>query len=38
MEGAYEHGIEPSCAIKGRVYFHLLSEYYLVKKDSAPWS
>jgi len=32
-----EHGNEPSGSIKGRVFRDYLSDYQLVKKDSAPW-
>lgn len=31
-----EHGIEPSCLIKGEESLYQLSERQLLKKDSAP--
>jgi len=33
-----EHGSEPSGSIKGGEFHGYLSDYQLVKKDSAPWS
>jgi hypothetical protein len=37
VAGCYEHGNEPSCSIKGRE-FSYLSDYWLLKNESAPWS
>jgi hypothetical protein len=38
VAGCSEHGNEPSGSIKGGEFLDLLSDYYLLKKDSAPWS
>jgi hypothetical protein len=35
--GACEHGNDPSDSIKCSVIFEQLSNYKLLKKDSAPW-
>jgi len=36
--GSYKHGNEPLGAIKGMEFLDQLSDYQLLKKDSAPWS
>jgi len=33
-----EHSNEPSSSVKGREFFDWLSNYLLLKKDSAPWN
>jgi hypothetical protein len=38
MVSSCEHGDEPSDSIKCRELLEFLREYWLVKKDSAPWS
>jgi hypothetical protein len=38
VAGSCEHGDEPSGYIKGGEFGDLLSDYQLLKKDSAPWS
>jgi hypothetical protein len=38
VTGCCEHGNEPSVSIKGGEFLDQLSEYFLLKKDSAPWS
>jgi hypothetical protein len=36
MAGSCEHGNEPSISIKGGEFLDYLSDYQLLKKDSAP--
>jgi hypothetical protein len=36
--GPCEHGNEPSGYMKGGEFLDRLSDYYLLKKDLAPWS
>jgi hypothetical protein len=36
--GFNEHGNEPSGSIKGEVFLDQLSDYQLLKMDSAPWT
>jgi hypothetical protein len=38
VAGSCEHGDEPSDSIKGGEFLGQLSDYQLLKKDSAPWS
>ena len=38
MAGSYGHGNEPSGFIKGGEVLNRLSDYYLLEKDSVPWS
>jgi hypothetical protein len=38
MAGFCEHGDERSSSIEGREFLDWLSDYELLKKDSAPWS
>jgi hypothetical protein len=38
VAGTCEQSDEPSRSIKGGQFLEYLSEYYLLKKDSAPWS
>jgi hypothetical protein len=38
VAGSCEHGNEPLGSIKGRESVDLLSEYQLLKVDSAPWT
>jgi hypothetical protein len=33
-----EHGNEPKVSVKGRKILDQISDYWLLKKDSAPWS
>jgi hypothetical protein len=35
VAGSREHGNEQSCYIKGREFLDQLSDYWLLKKDSA---
>jgi hypothetical protein len=37
-EGSCERGNEPWRFIKGRKLLDYLSDYWLLKKDSAPWN
>jgi hypothetical protein len=37
VAGFCEHGNEPSGSIKGGEFLDQLNEYWLLKKDSAPW-
>jgi hypothetical protein len=37
VAGSCEHGDEPLVSIKGKEFLDKLSDYYLVKKDFAPW-
>jgi hypothetical protein len=36
--GSCEHGNEPLGSIKGGEFLDWLSDYYLLKKDSVPWT
>jgi hypothetical protein len=36
--GSFEHGNEPSTVIKCREILEELSDWRLLKRDSAPWS
>jgi hypothetical protein len=38
LEGTSEHSNEPSGSIKGREFLDWLSDFQLLKKDSAPWN
>jgi hypothetical protein len=38
VAGSCEHGSEPSSSIKSRNFLTNLSDYQLLKEDSAPWS
>jgi hypothetical protein len=38
VAGSYEHGNEPSGSIKGGEFLDWLNDYYLLNKDSTPWS
>jgi hypothetical protein len=38
MVGSCEHRNEPSHSIAGERFLEQLSEYQLLKKDSAPWN
>jgi hypothetical protein len=38
MAGSCEHGNEPSGSIKGEEFIEYLSDYWLLKKVSTPWS
>jgi hypothetical protein len=38
VAGSVGHGNEPSGSIKGGEFINYLSDYYLLEKDSAPWS
>jgi hypothetical protein len=38
VAGSCEHGNEPSASIKGGKFPDWLSDCYLLKKDSVPWS
>jgi hypothetical protein len=37
MAGLCENGNETFCSIKGEEFFDYLSDYEILKKDSAPW-
>jgi len=37
LAGSCERGNEPLVSIEDGEFFKWLSEYYLLKKDSAPW-
>jgi hypothetical protein len=38
VSGSCEHGNEPSGSTKGGEFLGYLSDYQLLKKDSAPWN
>jgi len=38
VEGSCEHGNETSDSIKDREFIAYTRDYYLLKKDSHPWS
>jgi hypothetical protein len=38
VAGSCEHDTEPSGSIEGGKFFDHLSDYQVLKKDSAPWS
>jgi len=38
VAGSCENGNEPLVSIKGRVFLNPASDYWLLKKDSVPWS
>jgi hypothetical protein len=37
VAGSWEYGNEPLGSIKGEEFLEYLSDYKLLKKDSAPW-
>jgi hypothetical protein len=37
MVGSFEHGNEPAGSIKGGEFLDHMSDYQILKKDSAPW-
>jgi len=37
-QGSYEHATEPSGSRKGGEFFDQMSDYWPLKKDSAPWN